>query len=119
MDQASLEESLKIWEAGYRLGRPESGETDYSWAYTVRALINEQQARLRSQDRVGLWWEAIAYLQRAIVLRADEVYRWAHLARFQRYLDNDNTALAVTSRALQIDPREACRAGRARRGSIG
>ena len=103
VDQASLEESLKIWDAGYRLGRPES---DYSWAYTVRALINEQQARLRSQDRVGLWWEAVAYLQRAIVLRADEVYRWAHLARFQRYLDNDNTALAVTSRALQIDPRE-------------
>ncbi len=107
VDQASLEESLKIWEAGYRLGRPESsGETDYSWAYTVRALINEQQARLRSQDRMGLWWEAIAYLQRAIVLRADEVYRWAHLARFERYLDNDNTALAVTSRALQIDPKE-------------
>jgi tetratricopeptide (TPR) repeat protein len=106
VDQASLEESLRIWEAGYRMGRPENGEADYSWAYTVRALINEQTARLRSPDRAGLWWEAVAYLERAIVLRADEVYRWAHLARFHRYLDNDNTTLAVTRGALQIDPRE-------------
>lgn len=105
-NEASLEESLKIWEAGYALGPPANGDRDYSWAYTVRALINDQFSRLHSKDRVKLWWAAIAFLERAVLLREDEVYRWTYLARYYRYLDRKDAALAVIRRALELDPHE-------------
>ncbi len=91
-------ESQRAWEAGARKKLP--GEED-AWAYTVRALINEQIAKLSGEDEQALWWEATVYLERALLLRPDDSYAWNYLGRFHRFLNNHATSLRATARALE------------------
>lgn len=104
VNQRLIQQALEVWEAGAKVERPSASE---SWAYTVRALISEQRAHMLGDQRVDLWWEAVAYAERAIILDANEPYRWAHLARFHRYLNTESTALRVTEKSLEIDSKNA------------
>ncbi len=103
VDKNKINDSLEVWKNGFELGRPSTDYPDFSWAYTSRALINEQLARLHNDHRHTLWWEAIVYLNRGILLREAEAYRWAYLGRFYRFLENEVAALQATRKALEYD----------------
>jgi tetratricopeptide (TPR) repeat protein len=103
VNKAAIEESLRIWETGTQIQpRP---SVDNSWVYVVRALINEGLARLSNDkpERSGLWWEAITYLERAILLYAKDAHRWAYLGRFYSSLLMESSALHTTRIALDHD----------------
>jgi tetratricopeptide (TPR) repeat protein len=48
-------------------------------------------------------WEAIVYLERALLLN-EEIYRWTALGRFHRYLSIESNALLATEKALDSSP---------------
>ncbi len=101
VDKDSIEKSIAIWEYGTHIKLPDS---DYFWSYTSRALINEQLARLPNAELWTLWWEAVVYLERAILLNKSDVYCWIYLGRFYRLLSTESNALHVTHRAIEYDP---------------
>ena len=93
VDEASIKNSLKAWEAGIEIALPDA---DSSWAYVIRALINEQLSRLPDNDERASSWEAIAYLERAILLNDANPYSWALLGRYHRYLSTESSSLQAT-----------------------
>jgi tetratricopeptide (TPR) repeat protein len=98
-----LERSLAVWNAGAARQLPDAST---SWPYLTRALICEQQARLDDDNRIALWWQAICYLERAILLDPTDSGRWAALGRLHRLLENNSCALYVTAEAVKRDPKE-------------
>src|SRR5262249_26251680 len=64
-------------------------DTSTSWPYVTRALICEQQARLDDDRRIALWWEAICYLERAILLDDSDSACWTAMGRLHSLLEND------------------------------
>jgi tetratricopeptide (TPR) repeat protein len=103
-DRSALDKSLAAWNRGIAAHPPD--ETT-SWAYAVRSSICEQFARLDDGRRVACWWEAVLYLERAIVLNEQEVLRWASLGRCHRLLGNEQTSLHATAKALELGPDDA------------
>ena len=99
-DPEIIKDALVVWESAIKDALP---DVEYSWAYVSRALINE---RLHDDDRVLLWWEAVAYLERAILLLEQDASRWSLLGRFYRYLTLEPNALRTTEKALSYDPKE-------------
>jgi tetratricopeptide (TPR) repeat protein len=97
-----IKESQRAWEEGTVRRLP---GRDESWAYTARALLNQQKALLPSEDEITLWWEASVYLERALLHRLDDPYCWTYLARFHRRLHHDATALQATAQGLEHAPR--------------
>ena len=72
-----------------------------SWPYFTRALICEQQARVDDDSRIAWWWEAICYLERAILLDDSDSGRWAAVGRCHRLLENEACALDATAEAVE------------------
>ncbi len=104
IDEGTVKKGLaiSIWESGIEIEMPSS---DDSWVYISRALMSEQQALLPdAAGRRELWWEAAAYLERAILLDEADALRWAYLGRYQRLLENESNALEATEKALGYDP---------------
>ncbi len=100
-DIESINEGLNTWKKGYDLQAPDS---DYALAYVVRALINESLARMPDVDRWPLWWEAVAYIERAIILQEKNPQYWSYLSRFCQLLETEASALRATGRAIDYDP---------------
>jgi tetratricopeptide (TPR) repeat protein len=98
-----LDLSLAVWNAGAARHLPDAST---SWAYVTRALICEQQARLDDDRRIALWWEAICYLERAILLDDSDSMRWTALGRLHSLLENQSCALYATAEAVKRDPKD-------------
>ncbi len=99
-----IAESLKAWETGDRLG----GYTaENSWALLSRALINEIRPE---RNTVGLGladlydWEALYYIERALLLNERDVYAWTFLGRYYRFLNMRSCYRYALDRALEIRP---------------
>jgi tetratricopeptide (TPR) repeat protein len=90
-------ECLEIWDRGFDLGLP---GTEYAWVYVTRALINGQQVNLPYASQWALSWEAIIYLERAMLLGKEDADTWAYLGRYYRALNLASNPLNATERAL-------------------
>ena len=100
VNRRALERSLNAWHNGIQSGWPEKS---FFWAYTTRALVCELEARLHPARRLNHWWDAIRWLEAALVLDPNDAYSWAYLGRFFRYLDLESNGEIVTSRAVELD----------------
>jgi tetratricopeptide (TPR) repeat protein len=98
-----LDEALKLWQEGIRLGRPSDAD---GWAYLTRALIDEQYARLAWNDRWALIWQGIAWIEQSLLKLPTHVYAWVSLCRLHRTLANDRNALHAANRALELGPND-------------
>jgi len=97
VDAATITKSRDLSDMGFALQLPEA---DGSWVYTSRALIDEQWALLPTTHRARAWWEAVTYLERAIVHDEEDPFRWAYLARIHQLLAHDASVLDATARVL-------------------
>lgn len=101
----AINKSLEIW---LRVAEREPSSGFY-WAYDVRALINERRIGLVTDlpwsEREALWWEAIAYLERGLLLEKDSAHRWAILGRYYRNLMLTVNEDFATEKAVRLDPR--------------
>jgi len=101
VDEGYIRGSMDTLERGMKL---EQTADNLAWTYNERALISEQLARLPDADRWARWWEAITYLERALLLNETDPYFWAFLGRYHRLLETNESALQATSKALEYDP---------------
>ncbi len=99
--QTALDESLDFWKKGTAISLPDE---QYSWAYTGRALVNDQLSTLPGAIRFELWWEGASLVERGILLDEEEAVRWAFLSRFYRYLQLNSNALHASEVALNKNP---------------
>lgn len=96
-----LKQSLRVWE---RITRRQLPDAANSWPYTTRALLNELRADLETAADWPLWWEALAYLERALLLNDGDAYTWAYLGRFNRLLLLEANSLQATAKAFELAP---------------
>ncbi len=99
VDETLLRESEQALEIGLALSLPDA---EHAWAYDVRALQCESRARLPDQDAESLRWQALAFLERGLVLRDDDPYRWQALNRLYRALNLERLAIEAARRAAQL-----------------
>lgn len=99
-DQKAVERSLRAWRIGLSSGWP---EVEYFWAYTTRALLCELEARLDPARRIDYWWDAIRWLEVALILDPKDAYSWAYLGRFFRYLNLESNGELVGRRTIELD----------------
>ena len=100
VNRQALERSLTAWRTGLYSGWPDK---TFSWAYLTRALVCELEARLDPSRRLNHWWNAIRWLEAALVLDPSDADSWAYLGRFFRYMDLESNGDVVTRRALELD----------------
>jgi len=99
VDAALVQQSKQHWDAGRAVRRPAA---DMAWVYLGRALLN-QQRWLLSRDE-GILWEALVFIECALLLAPDYATAWAFLGMYHHALNNFENALSATERALSIDP---------------
>jgi tetratricopeptide (TPR) repeat protein len=103
-DKEQLTEAARIWdEAAATIGLP---QPDFAWAYTARALINEQLAEESVSDPVAGWrlyCAAIVLLERGLIANSQFVYNWANLARFLAIVNLEWNAIEAARAALECD----------------
>jgi tetratricopeptide (TPR) repeat protein len=101
-DADLLAEAGNYWRATLAFGPP---NRDVAWSYVSGALIADGEGIFSSSGkRAALVWEAVAYLERSLVLDERNIYAWINLSRLHRVVGNNATALIASERALQIDP---------------
>jgi tetratricopeptide (TPR) repeat protein len=99
VDEALLAESERALQAGLALRLPDA---DQAWAYDVRALQCESRARLPEQDADALRWQAVAFLERGLILNDADPYRWQMLNRVYRALNLERLAMDAARRAALL-----------------
>jgi tetratricopeptide (TPR) repeat protein len=102
MNYPMLEEARSIWQTGTDVRLPDKA---FSSTYVVRALINEamSSAPAYREELPSLWWEAIVYTWRAILMDEKEPIRWSQLANFFEKVGHRSLALWAALEALRLD----------------
>jgi tetratricopeptide (TPR) repeat protein len=93
VDKDYIKDSLKKWDTAKSIKQP---NTIYAWVYLTRAHICDQHTLLPDTTRWSLWWQAITYVEQAILLKHSNDPIRALLSQFHRYLNNDANALSLT-----------------------
>lgn len=109
VDPPFARESLAVWEEAAARGfLPDAGQ---SWSYISRALVNEQLSRLPdSLNKALLWWEGIAYFERALLINGTNSYTWSYLSRYHHNLEHEACAVQAFEKALEFAPDDEARA---------
>jgi tetratricopeptide (TPR) repeat protein len=99
-----IKESVRIWQDAARLEPPGN---DATWVFNLHATINDQLARLPDVNRWELWWEAVADLERSLLLRASPAWIYGYLGRCYRLLNLTATSRDALETCLRLDPGNA------------
>jgi tetratricopeptide (TPR) repeat protein len=101
IDDNGLKDARELWTAALRLGRP---TRDQAWAYIAGALIAEKLGdRCPTPESAPLKWEAVALVERSLVLNETNLFAWTTLTRLHRAIRNDGTALAASEKAMALN----------------
>src|SRR5579859_6420031 len=68
-----LQQAFDAWDKSYALGLP---PVNPAWAYAVRADCLSKRRDLHPEDKERLLWEAVCYLERAVILDTHQGYLW-------------------------------------------
>lgn len=98
-----LQEALQAWLSGSRIELPDRST---SWAYLLRALINHDLLLIPATKQSDLLWEALIYIERALILQKDEPFAWAYLARTYRSVLLETASLQASQRAIESGPEQ-------------
>lgn len=97
-DKALIRQALELWS---RVTEEIIPDEDHSWAYLTRALINFKSEHLPIISRM---WEIILYVEKALLVDAQDAYRWTTMGWAYRNLDGQINARLATQQALAVDP---------------
>jgi tetratricopeptide (TPR) repeat protein len=105
-----LLKSLDIWQSGDKLQRRDRSalhSSTHSWALISRALLSEDLAivqAVKPADLPSYWWEALVFIERALLLDTDYANRWTYyLGCYYRKLKLESNALAASDATLAED----------------
>ena len=96
-----LGEAWDLWEAGYGIQQP---DPTWSWVYVLGALVRSSLSEAHEERGLGLrehLWEAVTYIERALLLNQDEARWWAFLGGSHRSLENQSAAVHATGVAME------------------
>ena len=100
--RSSISQAHLEWQNAIERGAP---ERDIAWAYISGALITDAERQLSPPlEWPALLWEAIAYLERSLLLDDANMYAWIYLSGFHRLIGNHANALIASERALDLGP---------------
>jgi len=101
-DQECVKRAGRVWEEQVeRCGFPTA---DQAWAYRVRASISELLGHAQDTDYMAACWEALVYIEKALVLDSSDAGNWGSCSRLLRRLAMENAALECADRGFELDP---------------
>jgi tetratricopeptide (TPR) repeat protein len=90
-NQERLAKAKEAWEGwAATLQHPPRGDT--SWAYLTRAVIADVATQRPAADRRAGIWEAITYVEKALVHDRVDAQRWGYAAQYLRYAELEQLA---------------------------
>jgi tetratricopeptide (TPR) repeat protein len=98
--QGSVSGARDRWEGWKRKIGPPRRET--SWAYLTRAIIADLMTQRPGADRAAGVWEALAYVERALVHDDVDAQRWGYAAQYLRYAGLEELAFEAVSRGYEL-----------------
>ena len=98
LDSAMLLEARDVWNRGLAIETPTERD---AWAYTARAIIDEQLGRIQGQPTRELLWQAVLFMERVLIHRAWYPAGWIQLATLYRALRLPANAFAATGQAIE------------------
>lgn len=101
IDPDQLERAKQRWYEGDARAKWDEHPLD-AWAFLTRALLAQQEARLRPEDQSSLWWQAVVCLDRAIHYRPEMAQAWGHLGGYLRDMGFFWGALDAIEKAFQL-----------------
>ena len=99
-DQAAVGQARQTWERwAQKMGTPRA---DTSWAYLTRAMIADLETQAPGADRLAGIWEALLYVEKAIVHDGVDAQRWGYAAQYLRYANLDELAFEAAERGYRL-----------------
>lgn len=97
----TIDAAEKVWERGRSLRPPESND---SWAYVTRGLISERRGEISPTNRWSNLWNAVSWIEQALLWEPGRARWWAYLGRNYRQLYAESNSLSATLRAIELSP---------------
>ena len=95
-----LQKARQTWDWwAKKVGVP-SGPT--SWAYLTRAIIGEKEWYFREKDRADARWEAVYFIEKALVHADDDSYRWGFATKYLNLVGLPTNALEAAERGVAL-----------------
>lgn len=99
-DQSVVRHARETWERwAQKVGQPRG---DTSWAYLTRAMIADLATQRPDADRLAGVWEALLYVEKAIVHDDVDAQRWGYAAQYLRYVHLDELAFEASDRGYKL-----------------
>jgi tetratricopeptide (TPR) repeat protein len=100
-DQELVAQAHSIWERTAEKGGLPHGPS--SWAYVTRAIVADLESQLPDTDRrrPGLF-EALLYMEKALVHNHTDAQRWGYVAQFLRYLGLEQLAFEAAEAGYSL-----------------
>jgi tetratricopeptide (TPR) repeat protein len=99
-DQGAVALAQETWERWAQKVGPPRGDT--SWAYLTRAMIADLGTQAPGADRFAGMWEALLYVEKAIVHDDVDAQRWGYAAQYLRYVYLDELAFEAAERGYKL-----------------
>ncbi len=99
-DQAVVTQARETWERWVAKVGPPKGEA--SWAYLTRAMIADLGTQHPDANRLEGIWEALLYVEKAILQDRVDATRWGYAAQYLRYVHLDELAMEAVKRGYEM-----------------
>ncbi|MEA2241537.1 MAG: hypothetical protein QOD24_1093 [Solirubrobacteraceae bacterium] len=99
-DHGAVKLAHQTWERWAAKVGPPRGDT--SWAYLTRAMIADLGSQEPDADRFVGMWEALIYVEKAIVHDEVDAQRWGYAAQYLRYVYLDELAFEAANRGYKL-----------------
>jgi tetratricopeptide (TPR) repeat protein len=99
-DAALVAQAREHWvQWAAKVGLPKG---DTSWAYLTRAIIADLATQQTGADRLSGVWEALMYVEKAIVHDDVDAQRWGYAAQYLRYAGLRALAFEAAERGYRL-----------------
>ena len=99
-DQEFVGRARSTWEGwAEKVGLPRGPS---SWAYVSRAIVSDLESQAPSADRRAGLFEALLYVEKALVLNYTDAQRWGYVAQFLRYLGLEQLAFEAVEAGYRL-----------------
>ncbi len=99
-DQALVHAARSEWDRWAREVGPPRADT--SWAYLTRAIIADLATQEPRSDRLSGIWEALLFVEKALVHDDVDAQRWGYAAQYLRYVNLKALAFEAAERGYRL-----------------
>ncbi len=101
-NQKVVAHARATWEQWAARNGPPHAAT--SWAYLTRAMIADLETQQPEANRLEGIWEAVMYVEKAILHDDVDATRWGYAAQYLRFVQLDDLAMEAVERGFELSP---------------